>query len=450
MSSLLITNAQIINEGRRFEGSVHIKNGIINDIWEVSKPINAPKTDRIIDARGLLLIPGVIDDQVHFREPGLTHKGNIYSEAKAAVAGGVTSYMEMPNTNPQTTTIEELDKKLEVAGRTSLANFSFYLGATNDNIEEIRRVDPKRVCGVKVFMGSSTGNMLVDKIESLTQIFRYSPVLVATHCEDEATIQSNLSHAKQKFNENIPFHLHPEIRSEEACYLSSSLAVKLAKENATRLHILHISTKKELELLDNTLPLEMKKITGEVCVHHLWFSDKDYEKLGWRIKWNPAIKTENDRLGLIAGLKSGKLDVVATDHAPHTQEEKGKPYLSCPSGGPLVQHSLIAMIEMAKRGIFPIEMVVDKMCHAPAKLFRIDKRGFIRKGYHADLVLVNPNLAWVVEKNNIHYHCGWSPFEGETFTNCVTHTIVNGRVVYENGSFNEDVKGVSLEFNPSA
>ncbi len=449
MSSLLITNAQIINEGRRFEGSVHVVNGIIEGIWEVSQPINTPKAARIIDARGHLLIPGVIDDHVHFREPGLTHKGSIYSEAKAAVAGGVTSYMEMPNTNPQTTTIEELDKKFEIASRTSLANFSFYFGATNYNIEEIRRVDPKRVCGVKVFMGSSTGNMLIDQIELLNQIFRHSPVLVATHCEDEATIQSNLNLAKQKFNENIPLHLHSVIRSEEACYLSSKLAVKLATENGARLHILHISTQKELELLDHTLPLEMKKITGEVCIHHLWFSDKDYEKLGWRIKWNPSIKTETDRLGLIAGLKSGKLDVVATDHAPHTLEEKGKPYLTCPSGGPSVQHSLISIIEMAKRGIFPIEMVVDKMCHAPAKLFRIEKRGFIRRGYHADLVLINPNSRWEVDKNNILYHCGWSPFEGAAFTTRVTHTIVNGRIVYENGTFNEAIKGVPLVFNPS-
>jgi len=450
MSTLLITNAQIINEGMRFEGSVYVKNGVIEDIWGVPVPGNAPKTNRIIDARGLLLIPGVIDDHVHFREPGLTHKGSIYSEAKAAVAGGVTSYMEMPNTNPQTTTIEYLDKKFEIASKTSLANFSFYLGATNYNIEEIMRVDSKKVCGVKVFMGSSTGNMLVDKIELLSQIFRHSPVLVATHCEVEATILTNLKLAKHKFNENIPFDLHPAIRSEEACFLSSTLATKLAKENGTRLHILHISTKKELELLDNTLPLEKKKITGEVCVHHLWFSDKDYEKLGWRIKWNPAIKNENDRLGLIAGLKSGKLDVIATDHAPHTLDEKDKPYLNCPSGGPLVQHSLIAMIEMAKRGNFPIEFVVDKMCHAPAKLFRIEKRGFIRKGYHADLVLVNPNSSWEVDKNNILYHCGWSPFEGTTFTSLVTHTIVNGRIVYENGIFNETVKGVSLEFNPNA
>lgn len=448
MSSLLIANASIVNEGKRFNGSLLIRNGLIEKIWKNSPVPEDVKrtTSRTIDATGLLLIPGVIDDQVHFREPGLTHKGNIYSEAKAAVAGGVTSFMEMPNTNPQTTTIDELDKKFEIASKTSLANFSFYLGATNNNIEEIVKVDPKKVCGVKVFMGSSTGNMLVDNIDALNKIFKHSPVLVATHCEDEATILASTNSYKEKYGEGITFAMHPFIRSEEACYLSSALAVKLAKQHGTRLHVLHISTKKELELFDNSLPLEQKRITGEVCVHHLWFSEADYDKLGWRIKWNPAIKTEADRLGLIDGLINGKLDVVATDHAPHTLEEKGKPYLQCPSGGPMVQHSLVAMLEMAKKGTFSIELVVDKMCHAPAKLFGVEKRGFIREGYFADLVLVDPKTHWTVSKENILYHCGWAPLEGNTFSSKVVFTIVNGNVVFENGIFHEGIKGQALEF----
>lgn len=448
MSSLLIANASIVNEGKRFVGSLLIRNGLIEKIW-ANTPIPDDikrTTTRTIDATGLLLIPGVIDDQVHFREPGLTHKGNIYSEAKAAVAGGVTSFMEMPNTNPQTTTIDELDKKFDIASKTSLANYSFYLGATNNNIEEIKKVDPKRVCGVKVFMGSSTGNMLVDNIDALNKIFKHSPVLVATHCEDEATILASINSYKEKYGEGITFAMHPLIRSEEACYLSSELAVKLAKQHGTRLHVLHISTKKELELFDNSLPLEQKRITGEVCVHHLWFSEADYDKLGWRIKWNPAIKTEVDRLGLIEGLKSGKLDVVATDHAPHTLEEKGKPYLQCPSGGPLVQHSLVAMLEMAKKGTFSIELVVDKMCHAPAKLFGVEKRGFIRESYFADLVLVDPLANWTVSKENILYHCGWAPLEGNTFSSKVLYTLINGNVIFENGIFHEGIKGQALAF----
>ncbi len=448
MSSLLIENAFIINEGEKFLGSLLIRGNLIEAIWKSSSAPEEIKrnVDRTINATGFLLIPGVIDDQVHFREPGLTHKGNIYSEAKAAVAGGVTSFMEMPNTNPQTTTVEELEKKFEIARQTSLANYSFYLGATNDNIEEIKKVDPKRVCGVKVFMGSSTGNMLVDNIDALNKIFKHSPVLVATHCEDEATILASINSFKEKYGEGITFAMHPHIRSEKACYLSSALAVKLAKQHGTRLHVLHISTKKELELFDSSLPIEQKRITGEVCVHHLWFSENDYEKLGWRIKWNPAIKTEVDRLGLIDGLLNGKLDVVATDHAPHTLEEKGKPYLQCPSGGPMVQHSLVAMLELAKKGAFSVEFVVDKMCHAPAKLFRVVKRGFIREGYFADLALIDPEVKWTVSKENIQYHCKWSPLEGETFTNRVTHTIVNGNIVYEHGTFHETVKGQALEF----
>lgn len=448
MSSLLIKNALIVNDGISFNGSVLIIDGLIKEVFkEAVVPSEVLKSvKKTINATGLILIPGVIDDQVHFREPGLTHKGNIYSEAKAAIAGGVTSFMEMPNTNPQTTNIEELEKKFEIARKTSLANYSFYLGATNNNIEEIKKIDPKKVCGVKVFMGSSTGNMLVDNFDALNKIFEHSPVLVATHCEEEATILANINLYKEKYGEGITFAMHPHIRSEEACYLSSALAVKLAKQHGTRLHVLHISTKKELELFDSSLPLEQKRITGEVCVHHLWFSENDYEKLGWRIKWNPAIKTEADRLGLIDGLINGKLDVVATDHAPHTLEEKGNPYLKCPSGGPMVQHSLVAMLELAKKGAFSVEFVVDKMCHAPAKLFGVAKRGFIREGYFADLTLIDPSAHWKVSKDNIYYHCGWSPLEGETFTNRVTHTIVNGNIVFENGTFQEEVKGRALEF----
>jgi len=445
MSTILIKGATIINEGKTFQGSVLIKDRYIEKV-SASNDISI-KADVKIDATGKLLIPGVIDDQVHFREPGLTHKGDIYSESKAAVAGGVTSFMEMPNTNPQTVSREELDKKLAVAKEESLANYSFYFGATNDNIEEIANVDPRRVAGIKVFMGSSTGNMLVDKPESLSSIFKLSPTLIATHCEDEETIKANTIYYNKVYGDNIPFHLHPQIRSAEACYLSSSLAVKLAKENNSRLHILHLSTARELELLRNDIPLQEKRITGEVCVHHLWFTDKDYEKFGWRIKWNPAIKTENDRLALRAGIVSDKLDVVATDHAPHTLNEKENLYMKCPSGGPLVQHSLVAMLELVKKGVFTLETVVEKMCHNPAILFSIEKRGFIREGYYADIALVDLQETWEVKPENILYKCGWSPFENEKFSAKVTHTFINGRLVYENGKFNESVKGESLCFN---
>jgi dihydroorotase len=444
MSTIHIQNATIINEGQHFLGSVLVRNGIIEKIETTQgKPLKADKT---IDGSGKFLLPGVIDDQVHFREPGLTHKGNIYTESKAAVAGGVTSFMEMPNTNPQTTTNLALDQKHRIANETSLANFSFYLGATNDNIDEIIKLNPKKVCGVKVFMGSSTGNMLVDNPTSLEQIFKASPVIVATHCEDETTIKQNIKEYTQRYGEAIPFGAHSDIRSTEACFLSSSLAVKLAKEHNTRLHLLHLSTEKELSLLSSSLPLSKKRITGEVCVHHLWFNNKSYDNLGWRIKWNPSIKTEQDQNALIEALRNDLLDVVATDHAPHTLEEKGKPYNSCPSGGPMVQHSLVAMLEMVSKGIFTIEMVVNKMCHAPAELFGIEKRGFIREGYFADLVLVDPNTQWKVTPENILYKCGWSPLEGEYFGAKVTHTFVNGRLVYENGIFDESVKGEALHF----
>jgi dihydroorotase len=445
MSTIIIQNATIINEGKHLLGNVIIRDGIIEKV-DHNNSITF-EADKVINGSGKFLLPGVIDDQVHFREPGLTHKGDIYTESKAAVAGGVTSFLEMPNTNPQTVNNKELDEKHRIASESSLANYSFYLGATNDNIEEIIKLNPKYVCGVKVFMGSSTGNMLVDNPTSLEKIFKASPVLIATHCEDEATIKENIKLFTKKFGDSIPFNHHPIIRSAEACFLSSSLAVKLAKANDSRLHLLHLSTKEELSLLSNDLPLAEKKITGEVCVHHLWFNNEDYDKLGWRIKWNPAIKTEDDRTALIAALKENKLDVVATDHAPHTLKEKNNPYNSCPSGGPMVQHSLIALLEMVSKGVFTIEMVVDKMCHAPAELFRIEKRGFIREGYYADLVLVDPDSRWKVNTDNILYKCGWSPLEGVSFGAKVTHTIVNGRLVYENGIFDESVKGMPLLFN---
>ncbi|MDD2549926.1 MAG: dihydroorotase [Bacteroidales bacterium] len=447
MGTIAIQNATIINEGRHFLGSVIIRNGLIGQIiTNASQPIVA---DEIIDGSGKFLLPGVIDDQVHFREPGLTHKGTIYTESKAAVAGGVTSFMEMPNTNPQTTTLEELDSKHRIAQEHSLANYSFYFGATNSNVDLLPKINTENVCGVKVFMGSSTGNMLVDNPKSLEQIFRASPVLITTHCEDEDTIKTNLALYTKKYGDNIPFSAHPNIRSAEACYLSSSLAVKMAKQFNARLHILHLSTEKEMQLLSNKLPISKKRITGEVCLHHLWFNDTFYDTLSWRIKWNPAVKAESDRMGLINALKNNTLDLVATDHAPHTLAEKSNPYSTSPSGGPMVQHSLIAMLEMVAKGIFTIEMVVDKMCHAPAELFRIEKRGFIREGYHADLVLVNPNAKWKVTPESILYKCGWSPLEGETFGSKVTHTFVNGRLVYVNGTFNESVKGTALKFTTS-
>jgi len=445
MYTLLIKNANIINENLEINGHLLIQDGKIIKIFNNSDalPENA---DKVIDASGKLLIPGVIDDQVHFREPGLTHKAEIYTESKAAVAGGVTSYMEMPNTNPQTTTLELLDEKFIIASAKSLANYSFYFGATNQNIEELKKIDPKKVCGVKVFMGSSTGNMLVDDKDTLSRIFAESPVLIATHCEDEETIQKNIIKAKQEFGENVPLKFHPIIRSHEACYKSSSLAVELARKYNSRLHILHLSTAKELELFDDVTPSKDKLITAEVCVHHLWFDDSDYDKYGNRIKWNPAVKAKNDKEALINGLKSNKIDVIATDHAPHTIEEKENTYFKSPSGGPLVQHSLIAMLELYHKGIFTLNEIVNKMCHTPADIFKIENRGYIREGYWADLVLVDLNSPWTVSNDNILYKCNWSPFEGQQFKSKVTHTVINGNLIYENGLFNETVKGMPLTF----
>jgi len=446
MYTLLIKNANIINENLEINGHLLIQDGKIIKIYNHSDPL-PENTDKVIDASGKLLIPGIIDDQVHFREPGLTHKAEIYTESKAAVAGGVTSYMEMPNTNPQTTTLELLDEKFSIASAKSLANYSFYFGATNQNIEELKKIDPKKVCGVKVFMGSSTGNMLVDDRDTLSRIFAESPVLIATHCEDEETIQKNIIKAKQEFGENVPLKFHPIIRSHEACYKSSSLAVELARKYNSRLHILHLSTAKELELFDDVTPSKDKLITAEVCVHHLWFDDSDYDRFGTRIKWNPAVKTKNDKEALINGIKSNKIDIVATDHAPHTIEEKENTYFKSPSGGPLVQHSLVAMLELYHKGIFTLNEIVNKMCHTPADIFKIENRGYIREGYWADLVLVDLNSPWTVSNDNILYKCNWSPFEGQQFNSKVTHTIINGHLIYQNGLFDETYRGMPLAFD---
>ncbi|WP_026474854.1 dihydroorotase [Alkaliflexus imshenetskii] len=445
MKTTLIKNASIINEGTAYTGSLLIKEEIIERIFREGEEL--PAADRIIDAKGYYLMPGVIDDQVHFREPGLTHKGDIYTESRAAIAGGVTSFMEMPNTNPQSVTISALEEKYAIAASKSPANYSFYMGATNDNLEEILKIDPRNVCGVKVFMGSSTGNMLVDKPQALNNLFREVPVLIATHCEDEATIKHNLELYKQKYGEHTPFSVHPEIRNDEACYKSSSMAVELATKHGSRLHILHLSTAKELSLFDNTLPLSEKRITGEVCVHHLWFDADDYDRLGSRIKWNPAVKYREDRDALRNGLINNFLDVVATDHAPHTLEEKNQDYFKSPSGGPLVQHALTAMLEMAHQGVFTKELVVEKMCHAPATLFRIEKRGFIREGYYADLVMVNPNGNQTVTDESVLYKCKWTPFNGTKLKHTISRTWVNGALVYEEGTINDSIKGKRLLFN---
>ena len=447
MSKLLIKNATIINEGRTYTGSVLVENELIVSVTEGDYQNEVPDNTQVIDASGKILIPGVIDDQVHFRDPGLTHKGDIYSESRAAVAGGVTSFMDMPNTMPLTTTVEALENKYLMGADKAFANFSFYMGATNNNLDELRKVDPRTVCGVKVFMGSSTGNMLVDNKETLSGIFAEVPMLIATHCEDEATIQQNKAHYTGLYGNDLPIKYHPLIRNAEACYRSSSFAVELASKYNARLHVLHISTEKEMELFRNDIPLIQKNITAEICVHHLWFSDADYEKYGNRIKWNPAVKAESDRLALIEALKTDKIDVVATDHAPHLLREKEGSCLKAASGGPLVQHSLVAMLQMVRNGVFSYEKVIQKMCHAPADLFRIDRRGYIRPGYFADLVLVDPKSEWTVNQDNILYKCAWSPFESTTFNHKVTDTWVNGQHVYNNGIIDENIRGKRLLFN---
>ena len=445
MNNYLIKNARIVNEGAITQGYVVVRHGMIRAVGEGTPEIESDYAIEI-DAEGQFLIPGVIDDQVHFREPGLTHKADIFSESKAAVSGGITSYMEMPNTKPQTTSIEALEKKYLLAEEKSFANYSFYLGATNDNIDEIKKLDPKKNCGVKVFMGSSTGNMLVDKREALEKIFAESPALVATHCEDEEIIQKNTAAYREQYGEMVPVSAHPMIRSEEACYKSSSLAVDLAKKHNTRLHVLHISTEKELELFEKGNYKSNKRITAEVCIHHMWFNEDDYESKGSLVKWNPAVKKESDREALFQAMLDDRLDIVATDHAPHTIEEKQSRYFDSPSGGPMVQHALTAMMEFVHQGKMTIEKVVDKMCHAPAILYNVKDRGFIRPGFKADLVLVDPEWEWTVSHKNTYYKCKWTPLEGQVFHNRVTHTFVNGQLIFKNGLFNEMIRGERLEF----
>ena len=443
--STLIKNAQIVNEGNIFTGDVMIEGQYIKEIGSSIRIKNSNIS--IIDAKGSYLLPGVIDDQVHFREPGLTHKATIESESKAAISGGITSFIEMPNTNPQATTIDKLEYKFKIASKTSFANYSFMFGGTNDNLEEILKVDCRKVAGLKLFLGSSTGNMLVDNPKVLEKIFESTDLLISVHCEDEDTIKQNTEHYLKIYGENIPIKYHPKIRSAEACYISSSKAIALAKKTGARLHVFHLTTAKEMELFSNTKPLKDKKITAEVCVHHLWFSDSDYETKGSFIKWNPAVKSAKDRSALWEALLSDKIDVIATDHAPHTFEEKSNSYMKAPSGGPLVQHALVAMMEAFHNGKISIEKMVEKMCHNPAILFQIEKRGYIKQGYFADLVLVNPNNPWTVKKDNILYKCGWSPFEGTTFSSTITHTFVNGNLIFNNGIFNDDIKGKRITFN---
>ncbi|HEY8783696.1 MAG TPA: dihydroorotase [Mucilaginibacter sp.] len=443
MSSILIKAATIVNENKQFVADILVKDGFIE---RIDSQIDVT-ADSEIDAEGLYLFPGCIDDQVHFREPGLTHKATIYSESRAAVAGGITSFMEMPNTVPNTLTQQLLEDKYQIASKTSLANYSFYMGASNDNLEDVLRTDTSNVCGIKVFMGSSTGNMLVDNPNTLDNIFAQSPMLIAVHCEDEATIKRNLEYYKTLLGENIPVGLHPKIRSEEACYLSSSMAVELAKKHGTRLHILHISTEKETHLFDNSITLKDKKVTAEACIHHLWFTDKDYETKGNLIKWNPAVKTEEDRDGILKAVLDSRIDVIATDHAPHILEEKSQPYLQAPSGGPLVQHALPAMLELYHQGKISLEQIAEKMAHNVAICFQIEKRGFIREGFWADLVLVDLNDPWTVNHANILYKCKWSPFEGMKFQSKIAATIVSGNLVWDNGHLVEGNMGERLTFS---
>ena len=445
MNNVLIKNATIVNEGKIAVGDVLLKGNTIAAVG--SSLTDIPEKIEVIDATGKYLLPGIIDDQVHFREPGLTHKATIETESRAAVAGGITSFIEMPNTVPQATTQGLLQEKFDIASKTSYANYSFMFGGTNDNLEELLKTNPKKVAAIKLFLGSSTGNMLVDNEEVLEKIFSSTNMLIAVHCEDETTIKKNLQEAVNTFGEDIPVKLHPKIRSEEACYLSSSKAIALAKKTGARLHVFHLSTAKETDLFRNDIPLEEKKITAEVCVHHLTFTDKDYDEKGTFIKWNPAVKSQKDKDGLWKALLDDRIDVIATDHAPHTLEEKQQVYTKAPSGGPLVQHALQAMLEAVKEGKISIEKVVEKMCHNPAKLFQIEKRGYIREGYFADMVLVDTSQKEIVSKENILYKCGWSPFEGTTFHSKVTHTFVNGNLVYQDGKFNDGIKGMQLTFN---
>ncbi|MBO0330601.1 dihydroorotase [[Muricauda] lutisoli] len=443
MSKILLKNAKIVNENSIFESDVLLEGDFISRIDPDISDANAT----VIDLEGDLLLPGIIDDQVHFREPGLTHKGTIATESRAALAGGITTFMEQPNTNPQTTTIKKLEDKFAIAAKDSFANYSFLFGGTNDNLEELKRLDKNACSGVKLFLGSSTGNMLVDDEKVLEQIFSNTDMVISAHCEDEGTIRANLNKYKEMYGDDIPIELHPVIRSAEACYLSSSKAIALAKKTGARLHVFHLSTGIETDLFTNEIPLEEKKITAEVCIHHLWFSDEDYAKKGTLIKWNPAVKSKEDREKLWEALLDDRIDVVATDHAPHTLEEKNNPYTKAASGGPLVQHALLAMLQKEKDGAISLEKMVEKMCHNPAKLFDIDRRGFIREGYYADLVQVNRNSKNEVKKANIFYKCGWSPFEGVTFDSEVKRTFVNGLLAFENGTFSKEKNAKRLTFN---
>lgn len=446
MNTILIKNAQIVNQGTITKGDVLIKGELIEKI-AVHIDGNSSENWQVIDAEDGYLIPGMIDDQVHFREPGLTHKADIASESKAAIAGGITSFIEQPNTVPNTTTQELLEQKYQIASKSSYANYSFMMGATNDNLDQVLLTNPENVAGIKIFLGSSTGNMLVDNPETLEKIFSSTKMLIAVHCEDEATIKANLAHYQSIYGDDIPAELHPKIRNAEACYLSSSKAIELAKKTGARLHIFHVSTAKETELFDNSQPIENKKITAEVCVHHLWFSDKDYATKGNFIKWNPAVKTQTDQDQLWKALLDNRIDVIATDHAPHTIEEKSKKYTEAPSGGPLVQHALNTLFEAHLQGKISIETIVEKTAHNPAKVFQIRKRGFIKEGYFADLVIVKLNQKWTVAKDNILYKCNWSPFESTDFNSKITHTFVNGTLVYNNGIFNPQKVGQRLLFD---
>ncbi len=440
----LIKNANIVNENKIFISDVLIEN---EKIVLISKDISINSDTKVIDASGKYLLPGLIDDQVHFREPGLTHKANIATESRAAVAGGITSFIEMPNTVPQATTQELLEDKFNIASKTSYANYSFMFGGTNDNLEELLKTNPKNVAAIKLFLGSSTGNMLVDDESVLEKIFSSTDMVIALHCEDETTIKNNLAKYVAKYGDDIPIELHPVIRSAEACYISSSKAVALAKKTGARIHIYHLSTAIETELFRNDIPLKDKKITAEVCVHHLWFDDSDYAKKGNFIKWNPAIKTEVDKNGLLKALLDNRIDIIATDHAPHTFEEKSNVYTKAPSGGPLVQHVLIALLEMYKQQKISLEKIVEKACHNPAILYQIEKRGYIKEGFFADLVLVDLNKEQTVSKENILYKCGWSPFEGTKFSSTILTTFVNGNIIYNKGDFNDNIKGKRLLFN---
>lgn len=445
MNNILIKNAKIVNEGVIVEGDVLIEGEFIK---EIAPSISHKSSDcKVIDAEGNYLIPGAIDDQVHFREPGLTHKGNIATESRAAVAGGITSFIEQPNTVPNAVTQELLEQKYEIASQTSYANYSFMMGGTNNNLEEILKTNPRNVAGLKLFLGSSTGDMLVDSSAALESIFSNTKLLIAVHSEDESTVKNNLEHYKTIYGDDIPVNFHPLIRSVDACYICTDKIIKLAKKTGARLHVFHLSTAKELDLFTNKIPLEEKQITAEVCIHHLWFSDEDYATKGNFIKWNPAVKSATDRDALWKALLNDTIDVIATDHAPHTLAEKQQVYTKAPSGGPLVQHAVVAMFEAFHQGKISIEKIVEKMAHNPAKIFKIENRGFIKEGYYADLTMVDINKPWSVNKENILYHCGWSPFEGTNFNSRITHTFVNGQLVYENSKVKEIRAGKRLLFN---